>query len=696
MTRRLGRGDTQRGRARLTLLVVSLLLGALMVIGGPGGPLNSVFAAVGGTPTSTTTASDAAGSTTTPSPPSTPKIQLINPSKYESTVTVSKKHDADDTYHLVAWVAAPPSDAAVAFKIMKGTEVKETITGTRTCSSCDTWQANWTVTQADDTYDVVAQLTSSSVTAGPDSSDTEAVTVDNDRPSAEITYPTNNGALGVYRPAGQARGFVIDVTTSSDATGVNVFYGTSPPGTEQNWRNCDVQETVFYSDNSKRVGCTVDGGVGTADITAVAAVTTGTVDFDPNTCFPPDNNGPPPTCNSVDSGDAHRVLPYDQTPASVSVVPSSSGAITGSCKELVATVLDSDSRPVWRANVDVHAVGPNDNLQFGTNANTRPYQPPDASGTHTGTEPSNNCGSGTAPAQGYHDAPNASDTKHVETVPADDDEGGADTSGGFRFALRSPQDGTTSIEAWADINDNDLRDTSGTAEPQGLSALQWSANGSGSPPPSASPTPTATASSSPSPTPAARSISLNAPSSAKYGKSVLLSGAITSAQTSCVSGQTVTIERTIDGTSFADFGTATSDSSGAYSFTFTADSNASYRATLDATSSCSAATSETRSVLVSVDVSINPSKNRVQKGKFVSFHIHVNPCGSHAGTNVTLLRNTGRGYREVGTAKLNANCNATIQKRVRRTARYKASWPSQDDDHETGTSGSERVRATRR
>jgi hypothetical protein len=115
---------------------------------------------------------------------------------------------------------------------------------------------------------------------------------------------------------------------------------------------------------------------------------------------------------------------------------------------------------------------------------------------------------------------------------------------------------------------------------------------------------------------------------------------------------------------------------------------------LEASSSCSAATSSTRNVLVKVKVKLTASDHKVRKGTIVGFHIHINPCGNHAGTSVVLLRNTGHGYKEVGQKELNANCSISFRSRVKKDANYKARWPSQDDDHEAGTSKRQNVNVT--
>lgn len=748
MTRRLGKGDPQRGRARVTLLIVTLTSVGLLLGLSPGGPLSTVLAAVNGTPTATTTETTTPPPTTTPTAPSGATIELINPSGYVTPVIVSNKADEDTSYHLVAWVGNPSSvvNPIVEFRITPsaGGAATTTLTATRVGDS-DTWHAFWTVAnEANGNYNVTAELFGGDPTSGtPVDGDTQAVTVNKSKETAELTYPTIAGFLGTFDPVGPAtRGFVVDATLSADATGAEVFYGTAPPGTEQNWRHCSIQETVFFSaPGNVRVGCTTAAGVDENDITGVAVAATGTDPFTPvpPNCDPSDVIDNPPQCPTVDSGDAHRVTSYSQNPTAVTVTPASSEAQPNNCQVLTATVTDQVSRPIWRANLDVHARGPVDNLQFGrVTGRTRDWQPADSPGSgHDSTEPTHNCGGmGTPPAQAEHNRPGQDDEKHIETKPADQSQGGADTSGAFPFALRSPNPGTTDVEAWVDTfdnatGDNDARDS---GEPSGTATITWSgatptqsasATRSPSSSPTSSPTTSPSATRSPTTSPSATRSPTTSPSATRspttttsptrtattgpssrtitmeasrnvlvFGQQVIFSGAIDSADPGCESGEVVNIQQQTSGAAgFTEIGTAVTDSAGAYAFRFRPAENANYRAVADPSAECNEAISDTSLVLVRVRVSLRPSDRRVPKGSKVTFTVTVAPCGNHADTDAVLERSRRRGFTEIGRKGLNESCKAKFEKRVNKTARYKGRWPSQDDNHESGVSRTKRVRA---
>jgi hypothetical protein len=723
MTRRLGKGDAQRGRARLALSVVIAMTTMLLIGLSPGGPLTSVLAAVNGTPTATTNETNAPAATTTPAPASGPTIQLINPSKYVTPVTASNKADDNTTYHLVAWVGNVGAVVSpfVEFQIQSTSGgTTQTIPATRV-GTTDTWEAQWTFQsgQADGPYNVLARLFGGDP-ASQVATDSEEVTIEREAETVEMSYPLNGGTLGTFDPIGPAeRGFVIDATVSSGATGVQVFYGTSPSGTEQNWRRCTIQETVSFSaPGNRRIGCTVASGVGVFDLTGVAIVATGTDPFNP---VPAPNCSPdevipanPPQCPTIDSGDAHRVTAYEQIATSVSISPPAVSAAINTCQVMSASLLDNQGRPIWRANMDVHAAGPTDDLQFGrVTGQTRDWQPADASGRHDGTEPTHNCGGmGTPPAQSEHVRPSANDDKHIETKPADQAQGGTDTSGLFTFALRSPAQGTTNVEAWADSDDSDDRGT----EPIGTAAITWtaptpsqsasasgsasataSATASRSPSATRSPSASASATSSPtsssSPQPSPRTISLESNKNrVKFGRSVVFSGVVNSSDAGCRGGQIVKVQQqTIGAPGFTEIATATTDGTGFYRVDYQPAESATYRAVVDPSATCQEATSSTKLVLVRTRVGLRASDNRVRKGAKVTFRVTVAPCGNHAGTDVTLERNTGRGFKEIGRKAINADCATSFKKRIGKTARFRARWPSQDDNHEAGTSPTRKV-----
>lgn len=711
MTRKLGRGDAQRGRARLALVFVSLVSAVLILGLTPAGSLIPLFAAPTGSPTATTTKTTAPPAGSTPTAGTAPTIQLVNPSKYEADEIISDKQDANSTYHLVATVGNTPPSPDVRFEFYNSSNVLVKQVIPVQIGSTDVWEAQWPVDIPDGDYTLTARLLSAAATPGTVATDNESVTVDNDtdggndREAAEITYPVDAGPLGTYDPPGGGvdRGFTMEVRTSAGVSDVDAFYSTAPPGTEPNWRHCSRQVTISYSSNDRVIGCTAASNVTAAtDITAVAVVTQHDVEFDPlNPCSDFDV-GPPPTCPpSIDSGDAHRVAGYDQIPTSVTVDPSGSTAPVNTCRELTATVLDQSDvpRPIFRANVDVHATGPLDNTTFGKSTHTSAYKAPDGGG-HDVDEASSNCGA--APSntekESVHIHATTADTKHIESV------NGSDPNGQFIFDVKSPDQGTTSVSAWADVVDDDFA----ANDPTGVAAVTWGASPTGSATSSATSTATSTstatatttttASASHSPTtttssgPATRTITLETDKSrVSFGKQVTLSGAISSSNQACESDQPVRIQRALAGGDFTDFGTATSSSSGEYSFHFQADEDASYRAMLDANSGCSGATSSTRNVLVRVKVHLRVDHHNVKRGRKLTFEVTVEPCGNHAGSSVVLLRNTGHGYKEIGHADLGNDCHATFHRKARADANYKARWPSQDDNHETGTSSHVKV-----
>jgi hypothetical protein len=403
--------------------------------------------------------------------------------------------------------------------------------------------------------------------------------------------------------------------------------------------------------------------------------------------------GPPPTCPSIDSGDAHRVLGYEQAPALVSIAPANATPVANNCQELTATLLDNLQRPVWRAPVDLHATGPVDGLQFGDTPRTSDFQPPNM-GSHDGNEPTSNCGgTGTPPQQAEHNHPGGvSDDKHIESVLPTATGGGTDTSGGFIFALRSPNSGTTGVEAWFDGTEDDQK----VNEPSGGVTVTWlvsspsvsqSASATASRSASATSSASPTATQSASPPPASRTITLE-PSrdTVRFGRGVVLSGLIDSSQSGCESGQTVNIERAPIGGDFAVLGTATSNADGTYSFQLVPEESATYRATVNATSSCQAASSSDRVVLVRVRVGLRASDQKVRRGAKIRLRTTVAPCGNHASTEVALLRSFGGRFKEIKRKGLNGECKANFKTRMKRDAAFKVRWPSQDSNHESGRS----------
>jgi hypothetical protein len=380
-----------------------------------------------------------------------PTIALLNPSGYSATIRVN---DAGGTFHFVAWVKEVPSNPLVEFEIVPTAGNAITINSQRVGSS-EVWEAHdaFPPGLADGQYTINARLYSN---LDEVAMATQTVTLERSDippppgvPTVEISHPDNGGPLGFYTPTGGAANALIDVVTSDTNEQVRALYTTSAIGTAPTWTECGTAAVT----GAGRVRCTLGAAISSSQVTAVAVVAN-------------QAPAPGPANPAFDgSGDAHRVVPYVQVPRSVSISPPSvSKAELAKCLELVARVIDTQSRPMAAVNMDIHASGPNDQLRFGTIANvTGAFQPPDKN--HVSSENAVNCGDGSNQnKQGDHNVVNGNDKKHIESTT------GTNNQGEFRFALRSDSAGGTFVEAWADVNNDDLFNS---GEASGGSQIGW-------------------------------------------------------------------------------------------------------------------------------------------------------------------------------------------------------------------------------
>jgi hypothetical protein len=539
MTERLGNGDRQRGVARIVLALVLCVL-LMLAAGLSTNMLDASAQPPGSSPTGTESTTGGATSPGSPAAPEGAQIEFLNPSKYASPEYISNKQDNDILYHLVAWVSSPPPDATVVFEIQDGTSQPRTIGRANRVGgpNGDTFELYWNLEDENQApvenksgYTLRALLfsgnpgsspaspsESSSVSPSPSpspsalqpiDSDEETVQVDRTRETVEIIDPPNPGELGIYDPdasgGGRDPGFTMLVRTSAGADHVRVKYSTSPAGTEPSWVECRNQQTVFYTGQYKRIGCTIDPSLAPTSITAVSAVVVEDVPQSgtapgPAPCTPPLCT---PASQRTESGDAHRIAEsYRADPTSLELTPESATTARATCQELTARVVDQEGRVIWRANVDLHATGPSDALQFAETSDTDAFRAPDQGG-HNATEPAYDCrsNSGSSRQQAEHTQV-GDDVKHIETLPT----GGSDVAGEFTFALRSPVNGQTVVEAWADEDDDDTDDTQNaqgasdpTVDPRDVATIQWTAPSPTSPPsPSESVSATSPSASSPS------------------------------------------------------------------------------------------------------------------------------------------------------------------------------------------------------
>ena len=394
-------------------------------------------------------------------------IRFLNPSGYTATLRLSDKADSDSAYHLVAWVQQVPANPLVEFELQPTGQNAQTISASRV-GNTDTWEAFFDIPSgfSDGPYDLRARLYSGSSEVD---NDEKRVTITNSQPPApptaaetlEITYPADGGSFGFFTPKGKPTNSVVVVKTSSGARQARVFYTQSDPGNDPTWKLCgfgSVNQSTFVA----RVRCELKEGDAPASVAAVAAVA--------NRTPPAPSTEPNPGLD--DTGDAHRIVPYVQQPTSFTVAPQAQSVNPDKCSPLVvATLLDQAGQPIVAANVDVHAVGPSDQLRFGDSSDVSDFQPPDKA--HLAKEFAIDCSDETNGNsdinQGDHNIPGGDDIKHIESTD------GTSNTGQFAFILHADEVGATGFTIWADVDDDDLP---GSAEASGGGRIGW-----GQPPP---------------------------------------------------------------------------------------------------------------------------------------------------------------------------------------------------------------------
>ncbi|HEX2195321.1 MAG TPA: hypothetical protein VHJ76_00220, partial [Actinomycetota bacterium] len=144
-------------------------------------------------------------------------------------------------------------------------------------------------------------------------------------------------------------------------------------------------------------------------------------------------------------------------PLTLSLDPAGGTAPVGTCFPYVVKAR-SGTAAVPGINVDVHATGPDDELDFCT--------PPGAADRRAPAE-----GSGAAahtaeePGESHHFSTTGADTQHTE--------GETDAAGNFVVGLRSPATGDTTVVAWIDGEVGADDDVQGGAETNASGTISW-------------------------------------------------------------------------------------------------------------------------------------------------------------------------------------------------------------------------------
>jgi hypothetical protein len=115
---------------------------------------------------------------------------------------------------------------------------------------------------------------------------------------------------------------------------------------------------------------------------------------------------------------------------------------------------------------------------------------------------------------------------------------------------------------------------------------------------------------------------------------------------------------------------------------------------VDGASSPNDTHSETRSFTVGEgtlgpkQVALKAKPKKVEKGKKVKLTATVSPCAGHDGDHVELFR----GSKKIAAKATNDACVARFKVKMKKTARFRAVSPQQDDDHLQGRSKKIKVR----
>jgi hypothetical protein len=467
---------------------------------------------------------------------------------------VSDRFDGiDSAYHITASVVGAPTNAVVEAYLKYPLQNELTIgTLDRVAGSTDVWELFWDVPE--NLPEGAATMTVrlySQTTAGIEEVAAHDVPVDMQHKGSspptppdiqpadetvEITWPSQNGQLGFFKGKSGPWRTIIDGSASSRSEAVDLFYSVTAKGKEPVFKSCgaiSVYNTPEYDAvgsgndstlaNQKAIpfqaACDLTGTDKPSQVTSVAIV--------PLETDKPERNEANISGSELtqDSADVHVVQPYLQDPARMTASllsnpnptqPSNKRRVGGqanntsddACLAFMVLVDDHLGRPVDYVNVDVHAKGPGDQIQFGDENNAASdgnrtsggYTKPDK-GTHT-EEGGRNCtptGAANPPQgrflnvglQGDHNVPGGDDTKHRESSVGTGPGGGGDFSqfdagvppmhGFWRFHVFSDSPGITELTAWIDeesiASEADKRvddtDTLDEGEPFATNFAQW-------------------------------------------------------------------------------------------------------------------------------------------------------------------------------------------------------------------------------
>jgi hypothetical protein len=375
------------------------------------------------------------------------------------TPKISDKLDADSRYHLVAWANPTEGTQVVAASILYP-DSNETEIGTLqpVSGAPGLWELYWDVPEGFDRGAATLRVGLYAATPtgleqqavddaevemqhrdpdGSDPSDTEATAE-----TVELSDPAQGGQLGFFRPRSGSWVGAVTGLASQGTQRVEFFYSTTPSAQEPQFKFCGRLSTFshpsFGREPIKFVGnCTLGFNVTPSQVTAIGAVAERSTDG----------------FNQVyeqQGADVHVAQAFAQSPKDMVLsinAPYARGA-ERSCIPLLLTVTDQLGVPVQGANIDVHAVGPDDAVQFGGVGGSG-FKAPDQGGH--GTELGADCVGGGSGQEGVHRTPGGPDPKHRESTLGSGLSGPmAIGPGQWRFSLWSSTAGLADVTAWID------------------------------------------------------------------------------------------------------------------------------------------------------------------------------------------------------------------------------------------------------
>lgn len=466
----------------------------------------------------------AGAQTPTPTPtatgPAAPKINFLNPAQgYDpqtdrpprtpGTADPPKVSDRDNgvtsAYHIVAATDQAVPNAVVEAYIKYGSQNEITIGTLDPIPGSTGYELLWDIpdslNEGSATMFVrIFQQTGSGFV--PVAEDSQVVDMQHkgsepapppDQPADDtvaFTWPTQNGRLGFYKPAGAgAWRTVVDYSVSNGGSEMNLLYSVTDPGAEPVYKACG--RVLLFNDAN---GPTVDGpGAGPIKNQGICSLTGNDLPTDVSAIAAVVLEGDQPNRNDVvdssmltqDSADVHLVQGYavdnrdlklelrPVAPSAVSATyPTSLRRTAGSgCLNIDAVVLDDLDRPVQGPNVDVHLEGPDDQVGFTAQTGAAGTSGQQAPQKDHSNESERNCTGGFTGTQGDHNLPGAGDVKHIESTlgagqsgPAQNAVIGGARPGTWRFGLFSPTVGFSDVTAWVD---EESLDSEGKRMPDG-------------------------------------------------------------------------------------------------------------------------------------------------------------------------------------------------------------------------------------